>query len=46
MQNMQAPKYLTIWKAGRWVFLKREDFERRQGRLRRFLKHLKSLLKG
>ena len=26
---MKEPKYLTLWKDGRLIFLKREDFERR-----------------
>jgi hypothetical protein len=37
---MKDPKYLTLWKNGHWIFLKREDFER-QGFVKKFLKRLK-----
>jgi hypothetical protein len=43
-KEIQAPKYLTLWKDGRWIFLKREDFER-QGFVKKFLKRLKKLFR-
>jgi hypothetical protein len=27
-KEVQAPKYITLWKDGRLVFLRREEFER------------------
>ncbi|ALG96932.1 hypothetical protein [Hydrogenobaculum phage 1] len=44
MRGTQAPKYLTLWKDGRWVFLKREDFER-QGIVKKISKWLRKLIK-
>jgi len=41
---MREPKYLTLWKDGRWVFLKREDFER-QGIVKKIAKTLKRLFR-
>jgi hypothetical protein len=41
---MKELKYLTIWKDGRWVFLKRDDFEHR-GIIRRVIRRLKRLIK-
>jgi hypothetical protein len=44
MKEIQAPKYLMLWKDGRLIFLKREEFERRSilqsiwRRLRRLVK--------
>jgi hypothetical protein len=37
-KEMQALKYLTIWKDGRWVFMKR--FERREGIIKKLFKKL------
>ena len=44
MKEIKAPKYLTLWKDGRWVFLKREEFER-QGFVEKLVKVLKKLFK-
>jgi hypothetical protein len=44
MRGTQSPKYLTLWKDGRWVFLKREDFER-QGIVKKISKWLRKLIK-
>jgi hypothetical protein len=30
---MAELKYLTLWKNGRWVFLKRDEFEQKNKRL-------------
>jgi hypothetical protein len=43
-KEIQAPKYLTLWKDGRWIFLKREDFER-QGIVKKITKYLKKLFR-
>jgi hypothetical protein len=40
MKEMQTPKYLTLWKDGRWIFMKREDFERREGFIKKIVKRL------
>jgi hypothetical protein len=45
MKEIQAPKYLTLWKDGKLIFLKREDFERRQGFVKKIAKRLKRLFK-
>jgi hypothetical protein len=44
MKEIQAPKYLTLWKDGKLIFLKREDFER-QGFVKKFFKRLKKLFR-
>jgi hypothetical protein len=44
MKQIQAPKYLTLWKDGRLVFLKREDFER-QGIVKKISRYLKKLFR-
>jgi hypothetical protein len=44
-KEIQAPKYLTLWKDGKLIFLKREDFERRQGFVKKIAKRLKSLFR-
>jgi len=40
---MAELKYLTLWKNGRWVFLKREEFECRGiwRKLKRLIKRIK-----
>jgi len=43
-REIQAPKYLTLWKDGKWVFLKREEFER-QGIVKKISKALKRLFR-
>lgn len=45
MREMQSPKYLTMWKDGRWIFLKREDFECRQGIVKKIAKYFRKLIK-
>ena len=44
-KEIQAPKYLTLWKDGRWIFLKREEFERQEGIVGKIVKVLKKLFK-
>ncbi|MCI4463756.1 MAG: hypothetical protein JHC30_06265 [Caldisericum sp.] len=44
MREMQGPKYLTLWKDGRWVFLKREDFEC-QGFVKKITKWFRKLIR-
>jgi hypothetical protein len=41
---MAELKYLTLWKNGRWVFLKRQEFER-QGIFRKLWRKIKRLIK-
>jgi hypothetical protein len=41
---MKELKYITIWKDGRLVFMKREDFERR-GIWRRLKQRIKRLIR-
>jgi len=41
---MAELKYITIWKNGRLVFMKREDFERRDI-IRRIIRRLKRLIR-
>jgi len=41
---MREPKYLTLWKDGRLVFMKREEFERR-GIWRRLWQRIKRLVR-
>jgi hypothetical protein len=43
---MKEPKYLSLWKDGRLIFLKREDFERREGIIKKIIKHLKKRAKN
>jgi hypothetical protein len=44
MKEIKAPKYLTLWKDGRLIFLKREEFER-QGIVKKVAKYLKRLFR-
>ena len=44
-REIQAPKYLTLWKDGRWIFLKREEFERQEGIVKKVAKYLKRLFR-
>jgi len=44
MAEIKTPKYLTLWKDGRWVFMKREEFER-QGIVKKIARRLKSLFR-
>jgi hypothetical protein len=44
MKEIKAPKYLTLWKDGRLIFLKREEFER-QGIVKKISKALKRLFR-
>ena len=44
-KEIQAPKYLTLWKDGKLIFLKREDFERQEGIVGKIVKVLKKLFK-
>jgi len=44
MKEIKAPKYLTLWKDGRLIFLKREEFER-QGIVKKISKALKKLFR-
>jgi len=41
---MKELKYVTLWKEGRLVFMKREDFERRSI-IKKIIKHIKKLFK-
>jgi len=41
---MAELKYLTIWKNGQWVFMKRDEFERR-GLWKRLKHRLKRIIK-
>jgi len=41
---MAELKYISIWKDGRLVFMKREEFERR-GIIRRIIRKVKRLIK-
>jgi len=45
MKEIKAPKYLTLWKDGKLIFLKREDFERQKGIVGKIVKVLKKLFK-
>jgi hypothetical protein len=45
MKEIKDPKYLTLWKDGRWIFLKREEFERQEGIVEKIVKVLKKLFK-
>jgi len=42
---MKELKYLTLWKDGRWVFMKREDFFKRRGIIWRIIRGLKQLVR-
>ena len=42
---MKELKYLTLWKDGRWVFMKREDFFKRRGIIWRIIWGLKQLIR-
>jgi len=44
MKEIKAPKYLTLWKDGKWFFLKREEVER-QGIVKKIIKYLKKLFR-
>lgn len=41
---MKELKYLTIWKDGRWIFMKREDFKH-QGIIWRIIRKLKQWIR-
>jgi len=41
---MRKLKYISIWKDGRLIFLKREDFERR-GIVQRIIRKVKRLIR-
>jgi len=42
---MKELKYITIWKDGRLVFMKREDFFKRRGIIWRIIRRLKRLIR-
>jgi hypothetical protein len=43
-KELQEPKYLTLWKDGKLIFLKREEFER-QGIVKKITRYLKKLIR-